>query len=369
MRILHVSQTLGMGGQERLILNLSRELVARGHTVGVISLTTGGALRPELTDGDPPIEVIDVTRRDGFDAAIVLRMARTLRRLRPDAVHTHNPAPMLYTAPAARAVGVRSVVHTKHGANIYGPRSLHAARVVARAVTAFVAVSEGTGETARIKERVPPRLLHVIPNGIPLAQFGADREARRRVRAELGVPDSAFVVGSVGRLAPEKDYPLLVASTAKLLGPDFRLVIVGEGSSRGEIEAAIAALGPERARFVTLTGVRRDVAACLAAFDVFTLTSKTEGLPLVIPEAMASSLPIVATSVGGLPSIVPASVGVLAPHGDREGLERAFAGFYGDPARRERMGRDAYTHAHASFSLSTMTDRYEALYRRDDARR
>src|SRR5690348_11671470 len=135
MRVLHVVQTLGMGGQERLILDLSRELLRRGHEVGVASLTPGGELRPEFA---PEIEVFDVTRKSGFDVAVMARMANTLRHFVPDVVHTHNPSPMFYAVPAARTMRVRRLVHTKHGANIYGPRSLHAARVVARAVHAFV---------------------------------------------------------------------------------------------------------------------------------------------------------------------------------------------------------------------------------------
>ncbi len=357
MRVLHVVQTLGMGGQERLILDLSRELLRRGHEVGVASLTPGGDLRPEFA---PDIQVFDVTRKSGFDAAVIARMAATIRRFSPDVVHTHNPSPMFYAVPAARALLVRRIVHTKHGANIYGPRSLHAARVVARAVSAFVAVSEGTADTARIKERVPARLLHVIPNGIPLGRFSPNAETRARVRRELGIPERAFVVGSVGRLAPEKDYPLLVRGMIPLLGEDTRLVLVGEGPSRGEVQATI----PEGlARFVTLTGARRDVPDLLAAFDVFSLTSKTEGLPLVIPEAMASALPIVATAVGGLPSIVPATVGHLVPHGDAAGLTDAFTALGKDEARRRAMGAAAREHALARFSLEKMTDRYEALYR------
>ena len=359
MRILHVVQSLGMGGQERLILNLSRELLRRGHEVAVASLTPGGELRPELL---PDIPVFDVPRAAGFDPFVIARVARVISSFEPDAVHTHNPSPMFYAVPAARALGVKSVVHTKHGANIYGPRGLHAARVVARMTTAFVACSEGTAETARTKERVPARLLHVIPNGIPLDRFEPPTPAARaEVRRELGIPDGAFVVGTVGRLAPEKDYPLLVAATKDLLGEDARLVLVGEGPSRPDVEAAIP---PELRRFVVLTGARRDVARLLGAFDVFSLTSKTEGLPLAIPEAMACELPIVATAVGGLPSIVPEEVGMLAPHGDVAGLARAFASLRDDPARRARMAKAAARLAHERFSLTRMTDRYEELYRR-----
>ncbi|MEO6575034.1 MAG: glycosyltransferase, partial [Polyangiaceae bacterium] len=144
------------------------------------------------------------------------------------------------------------------------------------------------------------------------------------------------------------------------LGENVRLVLVGDGASRKDIEASI----PEHLRpFVTLTGSRRDVGDLLTTFDVFALTSKSEGLPLVIPEAMASRLPIVATAVGGLPSIVPVEVGTLAPHGDAAGLTRALRALQEDEPLRKRMGDTAHRYAHERFSLEKMTDSYEALYR------
>ncbi len=205
------------------------------------------------------------------------------------------------TRRSPRAALVRRTVHTKHGANPYYTRAtLALARVATRTLTAFVSVSEGTDEAAQIRERPARRIAHVIPNGVPLDQFGADPGARGRIRTELKLPESAVVVGTVGRLAMEKDYPLLGRAAAPLLGEGVRLVIVGEGDHRGAIEAAIAEHLPgDRRRFVTMTGGRSDVQHILAAFDVFVLSSRTEGLPLVIPEAMASRLPIVATAVGG----------------------------------------------------------------------
>jgi glycosyltransferase involved in cell wall biosynthesis len=125
------------------------------------------------------------------------------------------------------------------------------------------------------------------------------------------------------------------------------------------IEAAI----PEgAARFVTLTGMRRDVPRLMSALDVFCLSSRTEGLPLVVPEAMACGLPIVATKVGGLPGIVPAEVGVLVAHGDEEALRAALTGLAGDGPKRTKMADAARAYAHARFSLERMTTDYERLY-------
>jgi glycosyltransferase involved in cell wall biosynthesis len=282
------------------------------------------------------------------------------RREGIEVVHTHNPPPLLSAMPAALLAGVRRRVHTKHGANVYGRRALWAARGLVRALDALVAVSPQTADVARAKERVPEGRLHVVANGIPLASFHPDADARQRIRADLGIPGDAFVVGSVGRLVVEKDYPLLVRAMAPWLGERVRLVLVGEGDARPAIEKAIPAA---LARWVTLTGARRDVPAALAALDLFALSSRTEGLPLAVPEAMAVGLPVVATAVGGLPSVIVPGTGTLVPSGDEAALGAALGAYIVDHAHARATGEAARTHALASFSLERMADAYECIYR------
>jgi glycosyltransferase involved in cell wall biosynthesis len=356
MRIVHVVQGLGIGGQEWLVVHLSRELAARGHEPAIVSLSLGGEVRAQAAD----IPVYDATRARGADPSLVARLAGLLYRLRPDVVHTHNPAPMLYAIPAAMLARVQRRVHTKHGANVYGQRALWAARALARSLDALVAVSPETAHAARIKERPGEKRLHIVPNGIPLVAFGPDVRARARLRAELGIPADALVVGSVGRLAPEKDYPLLVRAMGPLLCAQVRLVLVGSGDDRAEIERTVPF---DRAPFVVLTGTRHDIPALLASFDIFALSSRTEGLPLAIPEAMATALPVVATAVGGVPSAVPADCGVLVPSGNASAIRGAVAALARDPARLRAMGEAARRHALASFSIERMADAYERIYR------
>jgi glycosyltransferase involved in cell wall biosynthesis len=356
MRIVHVVLSLGIGGQERLILNLSRALGRRGHEVTVVSLTPGGDLRSEFDS----IAVLDVERTARVSPRVFLELGKAFRALRPDVVHTHNQAPLFYAAPTARALGVRRVIHTKHGAGVYSTKAGAFARLTVQTLSAFVAVSQETADVARSMERVPERLLRVIPNGIPLERFHPDADARRRVREAHGIPEHAFVVGTVGRLVWEKNYPLLVRAMIPLLSSDVRLVIVGEGPERGAIEGAIP---KELAPFVTLTGVRRDVAEQLAAMDVFTLSSVTEGLPLVVAEAMACGLPVVVTRVGALASIVPSEVGVVVGSGDESGLTQAYRQMRDDPERRVRLGGAAVGLAQKRFSIERMTEAYLELYR------
>ncbi|MBP9113795.1 MAG: glycosyltransferase, partial [Polyangiaceae bacterium] len=123
MRIVHVVQSLGMGGQERLILDYSRELARRGHEPIIATMSPGGALRPEFD----PIPVVDIPKSDGFDPLAIGRIAKKLSELSPDVIHTHNPPPLLYVVPAARLLRQRRIVHTKHGRNIYGRNSLRLA--------------------------------------------------------------------------------------------------------------------------------------------------------------------------------------------------------------------------------------------------
>ena len=137
-------------------------------------------------------------------------------------------------------------------------------------------------------------------------------------------------------------------------------MIVGDGDARAEIQRSIP---PGIAGHVILTGARRDVPSLLASFDLFALSSRTEGLPLAVPEAMACSLPVVATAVGGLPSVVPATCGVLVRPQDEAALAQAIGSLARDGALRLAMGEAGRAYALENFSIERMADAYERIYR------
>ena len=360
LSIVHVLSSYGVGGQERVALDLAIGQKQRGHEVSVLSRAPepDGAMAAEFTAAG--ISVGRVPKHGGIDPTLVPRLARELRRRKVDVVHTHNPLPLIYGAPAARLVGAVAI-HTKHGVNpgSRGHRMLR--RVAARLTYAFVAVSDTTEAQAREQHDAPLRKLHTIPNGIRLDRYAPDLEARAAARVELGLGD-AWVIGTVGRLDDFKNQSLLVRAMAPHLSPAVRLVIVGDGDSRADVEAAVAALPDPR--WVVMTGRRMDVPSLVHAFDVFALSSKSEGLPLVVPEAMAASLPIIATAVGGLPSVVDEGVtGMLVPV-DQAALSAALGRLIADHDLARAMGARGREVALARYSHDRMVDAYLALYHR-----
>lgn len=358
--IVHVLSSFGVGGQERVALDLAIGQRARGHDVSVLSLAPApdGPMAEEFAQAG--VGVGRVPKGRGLDPTLVPRLALELRRRRADVVHTHNPLPLIYGAPAARLARA-AAIHTKHGINpgSRGHRLLR--RAASELVSAFVAVSDTTAEQARVQRDVAPARLHTIPNGIRLDRYAPDPAARAAVRAEFGLGD-AWVVGSVGRLDSFKNQALLVRAMAPLLSERVRLVLVGEGAGRPEIEAAIAELPSPQ--WVVLTGRRMDVPRIVHAFDVFALSSKSEGLPLVVPEAMSAGLPIVATAVGGLPSVVDeGETGLLVPV-EQPALAAALARLERDRDLARAMGTRARQVALARYSHDRMVDDYLALYAR-----
>jgi len=339
-------------------LDLAIGQKSRGHEVSVISLAPppDGAMAAEFTEAG--IAVDRVAKYGGVDPTLVPRLARALRRHRADIVHTHNPLPLIYGAPAARLVGA-AAIHTKHGMNPGGKGIRLLRRAAARLVHAFVAVSDTTAEQARAQHDSPPAKLHTIPNGIRLERYAPDAEARVAARVELGLGD-AWVVGTVGRLDASKNQAMLVRAMAPILSSRVRLVIIGEGDARPEVEAAVRALAEPR--WVVLTGRRMDVPKLVHAFDVFALSSKSEGLPLVVPEAMAAGLPIVTTGVGGLPSVVDDQTTGLVVPVDEHAFAAALATLEADRERARAMGAKARLVALARFSSNRMVDDYLVLY-------
>ena len=354
--------SFGRGGQERVALDLARGQAARGHSVCAISLAGPGPLGDEFARQQ--IATLTLQKKvDGFDFRLPFALSAIFRRLQCDVVHTHNPQPLIYAAPVARLVGCRTV-HTKHGANPSSSRTLFFRNLAARFVDRTVAVSATTAEVAKQRHEAPLDRLRVIENGIDLSRFGPDAASRQQIRRELGIESDAFVVGTVGRLAKEKNQALLLRAIAPLLSQKCQLVMVGDGEEAPALRAQIAALPKAQQPAVHLAGARDDVPRWLASFDVFALSSNTEGLPLVILEAMATALPIVSTTVGGIAQVVvDEECGLLVAAGDEAGMRDKINSLEKNRALGENYGAGGRALALECYSAEHMVEAYLALYR------
>jgi glycosyltransferase involved in cell wall biosynthesis len=361
LRILHVLASFQVGGAEQVALTLARLQTRQGHHVHVVGLAPPPDGPHARNFEQAGVRVHRIAKMGpSIDPSLVLRLAWRFRREKIDVVHTHNRQPLIYAGPAARLAGTAHV-HTKHGRGDGTSREMLLRRAAAYTADRFVAVSEQTRQEAITRKEAPPGRLETIPNGIELDGFRPDPEARTAVRSELGIPASAFVVGTVGRLAAVKNQTLLIRAVEPMLGPDFRLIFVGDGESRADLEAC--ARETDRGQWIHFLGRRSDTGRVLNAFDVFALSSHSEGLPLAIPEAMAVGLPIVSTAVGGIPSVVQDSqTGILVPPGDASALRASLSALASDSERARRMGAAARTQALECYSAQRMVLAYQQCY-------
>lgn len=361
--VVHILSSFGMGGQERVAFDLAVSQLRAGCRVTALSLAPppDGPLAAEFHAAGIAVERV-ARPRPGVDLRLIVRLAWWLRTHRTQLVHTHNRMALIYGAPAGRLAGA-AVVHTKHGNNPKGGTRLVAGNLAARCVDAFVAVSPETAAFARKRKEVDERRLSVISNGIELGRFHPDAAARDRVRAELGIAADAWVVGTVGRIATEKNHALLLRAMAPLLGPKARLVVAGDGPLLPSLTELAGALGI--AGFVHLLGVRRDVPDILNALDVFAMSSSTEGLPLVVLEAMATGLPVVSTRVGGIPTVLDeGQTGFLVDAGDEAALRDRAAALHADRTGSRACGVRGRSVAVTRFSAERMQRDYLDLYAR-----
>tara|TARA_R110002096_G_scaffold171490_2_gene344370 strand:+ start:6608 stop:7720 length:1113 start_codon:yes stop_codon:yes gene_type:complete len=364
MKIAHVLGSLGMGGAERVALDLATAQRAKGHEVMAISLSgdaAGGPLAEAFADAQVPVHI--VAKRPGLDWTLPPRVARELRRLHIDVVHTHNTQPLVYAAAAARVSG-HVVVHTKHGE---GHLVSRAGRILRRFgspfVHSFVAVSKKTAEHAREQWAYPlPSRIQVITNGIRLDVHCPDSEARREVRRELGISETAWVVGTVGRCDANKNQAALIRALQGSLSSDVHVLVVGDGDQIGNLREARERSSHKES--IHILGRRNDAHRIMAALDVFALPSLSEGLPLVILEAMATQVAIVSTNVGGIPKVIESGeTGLLVPPSDDAAMRRALLRLQSDREEAARLALAGRALAQREYSSERMADEYLALYR------
>jgi glycosyltransferase involved in cell wall biosynthesis len=341
MRVLWLIKGLGPGGAERLLTLAARHRDPLISVHVVYLLPHKSALVSELRRTG--VNVTCLGARRTVDARWLLRLRRVLRDERLDVVHVHSPVMALgarvalRTLPAARRP---RVVTTEHNVWTSHARATRVAdRLTAGLDDRHVAVS------AAVRDSMPRRLrrrTEVLYHGIDVAAVEAQRGARDRMRRELGIAGGALVVGTVANLRWTKGYPDLLAAavavTARL--PEVRFVTVGQGPQAAALEARRDELGLAD-RFAML-GWRDDAVAVMSAFDVFCLASLEEGLPIALVEAMTLGLPVVATTVGGVPEIVThGREGLLVPPRRPDELAVALVRVLSDAGLRREMAAHA----------------------------
>lgn len=357
--------SLAPGGTERLVIEIVRGLVQRIESI-VCCLDQPGAWAPELSAIDVP--VISLARAPGFQPRLAMRLARLLKEQRIDVVHCHHYSPYVYGLLASILTPGVQVIFTEHGKlSDAGPSTKRRLvnPILSRWPGRLCAVSADLKQHM-IAEGFPARRLRVLYNGIDPGKRPTAMQ-RHAARAELGIPDDAFVVGTVGRLDPVKNLQLLLQAQARLRGAPANacVVIVGDGPERAALEGQAADLGIGDS--VVFTGYRQDVRNLMSAFDVYVNCSTYEGVSLTILEAMASALPVVATPAGGNPEVViEGETGLLAP-GCARSLADAIATLALDPRRRRVMGDAGRWRVKRHFSMARMIEQYADLYlgRRD----
>lgn len=365
--VAHVVQNLDVGGLERVVISLMRGIDSGRYRSILYTLGSGGVLSTGLAREG--FCVRPFTKAPGLDYALLARMARALRADHVDIVHCHNYSPLVYGAVSGRAARVAGVVYTAHGAKTSGRRATRTFQRL-HLVDEVVFVSDDARRVALAAGAVRDRRVHTIVNGVDARAYLRGSDARRRVRAEFSVPDDAPVVGIIARLTAAKDHVNLFDAFLRVLEAhtDARLLVVGDGELRAELEQAVQQRSLSGA--VVFAGRRDDVADVLSAFDVFVLSSATEGLAVTLLEAMAAGLPVVATRVGGNPEVVvDGDTGSIVPPRDPAALGAAIGEMLSDRACAKRMGERGAERARGRFGIDAMVNGYVALYDALAARR
>jgi glycosyltransferase involved in cell wall biosynthesis len=365
--ILLLTVSLAPGGAEAIVTQLALALRRAGREVSVVSMLQPTAFVAELEGAG--VSVLWLGMKAGrVNLLGLVHFFSYLRQYRPDIIHSH----MFHANILARlghfftGTAIVSTIHSEiecsHSNTSAGLREwLY--RLSNSACGRVTAVSRRVRERYVTGGIIPAHKIEVIDNGVDLDRFHPCAESRMQTRDALGWQDS-FIWLAVGRLELAKDYPNLIRAFREVhkRSSAAKLVIVGEGSLRPQIERSISQSGLQAA--ISLLGLRNDVANLLNACDALVMGSAWEGGPLVLLEAGAAGRPVVSTEVGAAPEIViPGQTGILVPPGDAAALSKAMTELMALPTDKfAELGHTARRHVQNHFSLPSTHGRYLRLY-------
>jgi glycosyltransferase involved in cell wall biosynthesis len=363
MRVLFLSTTMGMGGADQQLLTVAGGLRARGHEVMIVSLTPLGPMGLEARQLGIATTSLEI-RRGVPDPRGVFRLARLVRAWKPDVLHSHMVHANLLARMVRLIAPVPALVSTIHSIYDGGRLRMAAYRLSNGLVDQMTIVSQAAADRFIAERIIPKELLKVLPNSVDTERFeNLPVGTRKAVRQSLGIQDE-FVWVAVGRFEPAKDYPNMLHAFASVHEhhPRARLLLVGRGSLQPETETLTRTLGLDGS--VRFLGVRRDIPEVLSAADGYVMSSAWEGMPIVLLEAAAAGLPIVATRVSGNAEVVRhEQSGFLVPPRDHEALGKAMRQLMDlSEAARRALGDCGSEHVRANYGVRQAVERWEELY-------
>ena len=356
INIIYVIPALGLGGAERMLVDLVLGLDRQRFTPMVVCLIRGGVLTEQLMNAGIPVIVIGKKTKLGIGA--LFKLASFLDSQRPDIVHTHLFGGDFWGRVATlmiRRDGKPAIVTTEHNMNLgEGVVKRWIKRRLAPHTHVVIAVSQAVRDYALKVEKVMPQKMAVISNGVSLPAVSATTPT-------LSHRPGAVIFGTIARLEPQKGHDHVVKALRGLREENWEYWIVGDGSQRKKLERLVERY--ELEPHVKFLGWQVRATDYLRQMDIFVLASRWEGQGIALIEAGLAGLPVVATNVGGIPEVVTNEVtGVLVPPRSERRLAEALERLLKNGELRSRLGKQAKVEMKEKFNLTQMIDRYTAVY-------
>lgn len=361
--VMHVVENLEVGGMENGVVNLANLIDKDRFKFTICCLSHPGALSKRLKDVN--IEVLSLGWSRGFSPKLFLKLAHTFKERNVDIIHTHGWLTLIYSSVASIIARIPVLINGEHGAfQLDNFRRKIAYTIISAIVDWYVVVSYSLEkELANILKSNVNNIL-TIPNGVDLQKFSPLRvDEVASIRSELGIPTTARVIGSVGRLEPVKNYEMLLRVFAKLSKNylDIHCILIGDGSLKAKLEELAIKL--EIADRVHFAGQVDNPNQLISILDLFVSTSFSEGMSNTILEAMACGKPIVATDVGDSGKLVDEGHnGLLVQSEDIIGLEKAIIQILYDKNMLKMYGENSRLISVEKYSITKMVCQYQDIY-------
>ena len=359
MSLFHIDTGKEWRGGQRQSLFLVRELRKKGYRVHFVVQPKSPLHEKALEAG---VSVLPISMKGEVDLIAVYRLSWGMKRRRCQLAHFHDAHAAAIGGAAARKAKVPLRVISRR-VDFPLQNNVFSRRKYLRDVDVIIAISEGVKKVL-LESGVPARLVEVIPSGIDLSPF-REVESRDFLHREFSFAPDNYLVGIVAALEDHKGHTYLIQASKilKSQAPKIKIIVVGSGSLRWELDKQVQKLGVED--IVLFLGFREDVPRILASLDLFVLSSHLEGLGSSILDAMASRLPIVATQTGGIPEVViHRETGLLVPPRNPSALAEAILKLYRDRDLAERLGKKGFEVVYQKFSAEAMAEKVMDLYQR-----